>query len=193
MRFLEIASPEDQLALWKLVSDKVWAAFAQQLPQASAAPVKPASMGQGRAAIPSKPTAKHLPNAAPAKTEKKSTGKPKGRAAKATRAPMAPAPKPLPKLQPLPLSPSQATKQQTQQHQQLAQLLHRAITQSDAQQRIYPRPPTPTPKAVTPIEPMTNGYDERDRDELVMHSRAQHPFKSVGQIESAFSGQKRGF
>jgi hypothetical protein len=29
MRFLEIASPEDQLALWKLVSDKMWAAFAQ--------------------------------------------------------------------------------------------------------------------------------------------------------------------
>ena len=88
MRFLEIASPEDQLALWKLVTDKVWAAFAQQLPQASAAPVKPASMGQGTAAIPSKPTAKHLPNA-PAKTAKKFTGKPKRRAAKATRAPMA--------------------------------------------------------------------------------------------------------
>ena len=186
MRFLEIASPEDQLALWKLVSDKVWAAFAQQLPQASAAPVKPASMGQGRAAIPSKPTAKHLPNA-PAKTEKKSTGKPKGRAAKATRAPMAPAPKSLPKPQPLSLSPSQATKQQAQQH------LHRAITQSDAQQRIYPQPPTPTPKAVTPIEPMTNGYDESDNDELVFHSRAQHPFKTISQTKSALSGQKRGF
>ena len=88
MRFLEIASPEDQLALWKLVSDKVWAAFAQQLPQASAAPVKPPPMGQGRAAIPAMSVAKHLPNA-PAKTEKKSTGKPKRRAAKATRAPMA--------------------------------------------------------------------------------------------------------
>ena len=188
MRFLEIASPEDQLALWKLVSDKVWAAFAQQLPQASAASVKPASMGQGTAAIPSKPTAKHLPNA-PAKTEKKSTGKPKGRAAKATRAPMAPAPKPLPKLQPLPLSPSQATKQQAQQHQQLAQHLHRAITQSDAQQRIYPQPPTPIPKAVTPIEPMTNGYYERDKEELVFHSRAQHPFKTVSQIKNAFTGQ----
>ena len=193
MRFLEIASPEDQLALWKLVTDKVWAAFAQQLPQASAAPVKPASMGQGRAAIPSKPTAKHLPNAAPAKTEKKSTGKPKRRAAKATRAPMAPAPKPLPKPQPSPITPSQATKQQAHQHQQLAQHLHRAITRSDAQQRIYPQPPTPIPKAVTPIEPMTNGYDERDRDELVTHSRAQHPFKTVGHTKSTLSGQKRGF
>ena len=157
MRFLEIASPEDQLALWKLVSDKVWAAFAQQLPQASAAPVKPASMWQGRAAIPSKPTAKHLPNAAPAKTEKKSTGKPKRRAAKATRAPMAPAPKPLPKPQPLPLSPSQATKQQAQQHQQLAQQLHKELMKPNPQQRIYPQPPTPIQKPVTSIEPMTNG------------------------------------
>ena len=102
---------------------------------------------------------------------------------------MAPAPNP----QPLPVTPSQATKQQAQQYQQLAQHLHRAITQSDAQQRIYPRPPTPIPKAVTPIEPMTNGYDERDKDELVMHSRAQHPFKTISQTKSALSGQKRGF
>jgi hypothetical protein len=34
MRFMEIANPEDQLALWKLISDKMWAAFAQQVPQA---------------------------------------------------------------------------------------------------------------------------------------------------------------
>ena len=131
---------------------------------------------------------KNLSNAK-LKTAKKSTGKPKGRAAKVTRTPMAPAPNP----QPLPVTPSQAPKQQAQQHPQLVQHLHRAITQSDAQQRIYPRPPTPIPKAVTPIEPMTNGYDERDKDELVMHSRAQHPFKTVGQIKSAFTGQKRGF
>jgi hypothetical protein len=71
--------------------------------------------------------------------------------------------------------------------------LHRAITQSNPQQKIYPQPPTPTLKAVTSKEPMTNGYDERDKDELVMHSRAKHPFKTVGQIKSEFSGQKRGF
>ena len=34
MRFMEIANPEDQLALWKMVSDKMWAAFAQQIPKA---------------------------------------------------------------------------------------------------------------------------------------------------------------
>ena len=30
MRFMEIANPEDQLALWRLISDKVWGVFAQQ-------------------------------------------------------------------------------------------------------------------------------------------------------------------
>jgi len=71
--------------------------------------------------------------------------------------------------------------------------LHRAITQSNPQQKIYPHPPTPIQKPVTPIEPITNGYDERDKDELVMRSRAQHPIKTVGQTKSALSGQKRGF
>ena len=55
------------------------------------------------------------------------------------------------------------------------------------------RPPIPIPKAETNIEPMTDGYDERDKDELVMHSRAQHPYKTVDQIKSALSSQKRGF
>ena len=71
--------------------------------------------------------------------------------------------------------------------------LHRAITQLNAQQRTYPHPPSPIPRAVTPIEPMTNRYDERAKDEMVMRSRAQHTFKTVGQIKSAISSQKRGF
>ncbi len=160
MRFMEIANPEDQLALWKLISDKMWGAFAQQLPQTTTTPMQSSSVGQGRAALPTKPMAKHVPKAQ-AKTAHKSQPKAKGRAAKPKRAPMAPAPKQLPKPNP--------------------------------QQRIYPQPPTPIQKPVTPIEPMTNGYDERDKDELVLHSRAQHPFKTVSQIKSALSGQKRGF
>ena len=39
---------------------------------------------------------------------------------------------------------------------------------------------------------MTNGYNERDKDELVFHSYAQHPFKTISQTKSALSGQKRG-
>ena len=49
MRFMEIANPEDQLALWKLVSDKMWGAFAQQLPPSSMTTTQPASVGQGYA------------------------------------------------------------------------------------------------------------------------------------------------
>ena len=197
MRFMEIANPEDQLALWKLVSDKVWGAFAQQQPQpqpqATTAHVPAATLGQGRAATPAKPVAKHLPRPTP-KASDKPTVKGKARAAKPKRAPMAPAPKPLPKPQAQQLSPGQASTQQTQQHQQLAQHLHKEITKPNPQQRTYPQPATAFPKPVTPIEPRTDGYDERDKDELVLHSRAQHPFKTTtSQIKSALSDQKRGF
>ncbi len=194
MRFMEIANPEDQLALWRLISDNVWGAFAQQKPQpqATRAPVPAATLGQGRAAIPAKPLAKHLPRPTP-KASHKATVKAKARAAKPKRAPMAPAPKPLPKPQAQQLSPGQATKQQTQQtqqhqqHQQLAQQLSKEITKSNLQ------PPNPIPKPVVSSAPRTDGYDERDKDELVTHSRAQHPFKTTSQIKSALSGQKRSF
>jgi len=204
VRFNEIASPEDQLALWKLVSDTMWGAFAQELSPSSMTLTQPRSVGQGGAAIPIQPIAKQVTKA-PAKAAHKTQPKAKGRAIKPKRAPTAPAPKPKPKPKPKPLpkplpkpnpqqpSPIQAAKQQTQQHQPLPQHLHKEMNKSSPQQRIYPQPPTPIPKAVTPIEPMTNGYDERDKDELVTHARAQHPFKTAGQIKSALPGQKRGF
>jgi len=189
---MEIANPEDQLALWRLISDNVWGAFAQQQPQATTSAIQPMPMGQGRAATPARPVANHLPKALP-KTAPKSQLKGKARAAKPKRAPMAPAPKPLPKPQAQQLSPGQATKQQTQQHQQLAQHLHKELAKPNSQQRTYLQPPIPFPKHVAPSAPRTDGYDERDKDELVMHSRAQHPFKTTSQIKSALSGQKRGF
>ncbi len=194
MRFMEIANPQDQLALWKLVSDNVWGAFAQQQPQpqATTAPVHAATLGQGRAAIPAKPVAKHLPRPTP-KASHKPIVKAKARAAKPKRAPMAPAPKPLPKPRAQQLSPGQASKHQTQQHQQLAQHLSKEITKPQSNQKIYPQPPAPSQKPVASSAPRTDGYDERDKDELVTHSRAQHPFKTTSQIKSALSGQKRGF
>ena len=198
MRFMEIANPEDQLALWRLVSDNVWGAFAQQppqpkpQPQATTAPVPAATLGQGRAALPPKPLEKHLPRPTP-KASHQPAVKGKARAAKPKRAPMAPAPKPLPKPQAQQLSPGQASKHQTQQHQQLAQHLSKELAKPNSQQRTYPQPATAFPKPVTPIESRTDGYDERDKDELVTHSRAQHPFKTTSQIKSALSGQKRGF
>jgi len=175
MRFTEIANPEEQLALWKLVSDKMWATFQQQAPQQSS----PVAM-------------KQLPTSAP-----KSVAKPLGKRNtkpvkpyKPKKAPMAPAPKPLPKPQPQQLTPTQLAKQKSQQHKQIAQNLHKELTKGSPQQRIYPEPPIPTTKSVPFIDPMNDGYDERDKDELVMHSRAQHPFKSISQIKSGFSVQK---
>ena len=120
MRFMEIANPEDQLALWRLISDNVWSAVMAQAKQAAAQKAQAAA------------------NPKPKKFKPKKA---------------IPKPPPAPK----------------------------------------PKSPTPIQKPVTPIEPMTNGYDERDKDELVMHSRAQHPFKTISQIKSTLSGQKRGF
>jgi len=186
MRFTEIASSEDQLALWKLVSDKMWAAFGQQKSPQS----KPVQSPQ-LATLSSKVTAWPIVHSPANPVGKRKVTHVK--AQKPKKAPMAAAPKPLPKPNPQQLTPTQAAKQQTQQHQQIAQHLHKEITKSNPQQRIYPQPPTPIQKPETPSEPMTNGYDERDKDELVMHSRAQHPFKTVSQIKSAFTGRKRGF
>ena len=188
MRFMEIANPEDQLALWKLVSDKMWAAFAQPVPQPDSTQGPQSSTLKSRVANPANPVARPT-----TKTSHKASAKSKTKAVKPKRAPMAPAPKPLPKPNPQQVTSTQATKQQAQQHQQLAQHLHKELMKPNPQQRIYPQPPTPIQKPVTPIEPMTNGYDERDKDELVFHSRAQHPFKTISQTKSALSGQKRGF
>jgi len=191
---MEIASPDDQLALWKLVSDKIWDTFAQQVSQPVGNQQKTPPTPQVRAATPLGVAAKPAKLLRPsAKSPRKAPAKAKTGASKPRRAPMAPAPKPLPRPNPQQLTPTQAAKQQTHQHQQIAQHLHKEITKSNPQQKIYPQPPTSIQKPVTPIEPMTNGYDERDKDELVMHSRAQHPFKTVSQIKSAFSGQKSGF
>ncbi len=151
-----------------------------------------ATLGQGRAATPARPVAKHLPGPTP-KASHQPTVKAKARAVKPKRAPMAPAPKPLPKPQAQQLSPGQASKHQTQQHQQLAQHLSKEITKPQNNQKISPQQPAPFPKPVASSAPRTDGYDERDKDELVTHSRAQHPFKTISQIKSALSGQKRGF
>jgi hypothetical protein len=192
MRFKEIANPADQLALWKLISDKMWAAFDEPVPSRTNSPLLQPITAQGRAARPGNRATKAVP-----KAPRKSAVKVKPKAAKPRRAPMAPAPKPVPKPVAIPkpkqLTPTQAAKQQAQQQQQLAQQLRKEITKASPQQRIYPEPPTPAQKLPTPTAPMTNGYDERDKDELVIHSRAQQPFKTMSQAKSALTGQKSGF
>ena len=170
MRFTEIANPEEQLALWKLVSDKMWAVFgqqAQQLPNRLPTQQSAASAPK----VPAKPKSITLANpvgkrkATPVKTHKRK------------KAPMAPAPKPLPKPKPQQLTPAQASKQQTHQHQQLAHHIHQALSKKTPTQ-LYLEPIQPKAPVTTTVEPMTNSYSERDKDELVMHRR-QNPLKPL--------------
>lgn len=173
MRFTEIINPEDQLALWRLISDKVWSTFGQTAPQPSSAaaqhpvaPVNPKPALKSPARVPAKPVRKV--KATPAKK-----GKPK-------RAPMAPPPKPLPKPTQLSPTPTQAKQAQTQQHQQLAHHIQQALTKKS------PGPSHPQANQLAQnkgvaqnlVAPMNNSYNERDKDELVFHKR-QNPLKPL--------------
>jgi hypothetical protein len=176
MRFTEIASPEEQLALWKLVSDKMWAAFGQRAQQhASPVPSQqlvtsaPKPLGKRKSASPKsqkpkKATMAAAPRPLPSQKPKKAT--------------MAAAPRPLPKPKPQQLTPTQAKKQKAQQHQQLAQhiqqaLIKKPLTTND------PKPIQPQATTSAAVGPMKNNYSERDKDELVLHRR-ENPFKSIG-------------
>ena len=170
MRFTEIINPEDQLALWRLISDKVWSTFGQTAPQLSAAatqhPVAPATpkpAAKGLSRTPAKPLRKG--KATPAKKDK-----PK-------KAPMAPPPKPLPKPKPLQPTQIQTKQAQTQQHHQLAHHIQHALTKKPLTPS-YPKPNQLKGPATTTLEPMNNGYGEREKDELVFHRR-QNPFKPL--------------
>lgn len=167
MRLKEITKPDDQLALWRLISDKVWSTFGQTTPQPS-----PAAAQHPVASVTPKPTLKstarmlakpvHKVKATPAKKNK-----PK-------RAPMAPPPKPLPKPTPVPPTPSQAKQAQTQ---QLAHHIQQALAKKSPGTS-HPQPTQPKVVAQNPVASMNNSHSERDRDELVLHKR-QNPLKPL--------------
>jgi hypothetical protein len=179
MRFMEIANPEDQLALWRMVSDSMWKAFDQYAPQ-SPTPSQPKTINSVRPTVnPSsmvKPLAKGIQRAA---SIKRAAVKPKkaAKVAKPKKAPMAPPPKPLPKPPVQQPSPTQVKQAQTQQSKQLA--LH-------IQQALSKKQPTPMHLASQlgkgenslAVNPMNNSYNERDRDEIVFHRR-QNPLKPL--------------
>lgn len=171
MRFTEIANPEEQLALWKLVADKMWAAFGQQAQQ-HPTPVST----QQPATSATKVTAKHK-SIAPTRHLGKRNGA-SAKAHKPKRLPITPAPKPLPKPNPQQLTPIQASKQQTQQHQQLAKHISQAILTKPVPKASPGSNPTTEPVA-HPVKPMNAGYSERDKDELVFHSRSSNPLKPL--------------
>lgn len=188
MRFTEIANPEDQLALWKLVSDKMWAAFAEPVIQTARAQVPQISTSKATAINSTRTASKTIPQ-----TSHKASAKSKLKAIKPKIAPMAQSPKPFPKPTPQQLTPTQIAKQQSQQHQQLAKHLHKELIKPRNQQRPDLQPPPLGFGPTASNEPLNNSLDDRDKDELIMHSRSQHPFKTISQIKSAPTGRNRGF
>lgn len=170
MRFIEIANPEDQLALWKLVSDKMWAALGQPVIQQTNPLPKQQLVNSPPKAV-AKPSTRTL-----AKSQGKRKASPVN-ARNPKKGPMAPAPKPLPRPQIQQLTPIQASKQQTQQHQQLANHIHQALTKKLPMQA-YSQQIQPRGSETTSEVPLNNSYSERDKDDLVMHRR-QNPFKPL--------------
>jgi len=62
MRFMEIANPEDQLALWRLISDNVWSAVMAQAKQAAAQKAQAAATLKPKKFKPKKPIPKAPPS-----------------------------------------------------------------------------------------------------------------------------------
>lgn len=178
MRLSEFASADEQLGLLRIIIDNTWTAIKQQ------------ADAQARATASQKP---QKPKAAPRKTTTSKslpirTPKPPSPATNIKKNASANKQSPVHHQK----SRAKSIKQQALQ-QQLAKEPHKDYEKLNPTQRIYPQPPTPIPTPVTPIEPLNNSYDERDMDELVLHSRAQHPFKTISQTKNGFSGQKRGY
>jgi len=187
MRFLEIANPEDQLALWKLISDKMWAAFAQPASRSVDGHVPRAVIAPGRVGTVATPLRTAIP-----KATTKSTFKAVPKATKPRRAPMAPAPKPLPKPKPQQSTSSLAHKQTTQQSQKMVQQLHKELVKPQSFQKIQAKAPTPAQKLPTPTLPMTQAYGDRGEDELVNSPPVQHPLNGINSTKSARSSRKSG-
>ena len=100
MRFTEIANAEDQLALWRLISDNVWTAVMNQAKQATAqralAASKPKPIKQKpKKFVPKPPPAPKPKSPAPKQTPVKSPVPPQARSVAPIR------PSPLPSSQPV--------------------------------------------------------------------------------------------
>lgn len=163
MRFTEIINPEDQLALWRLISDKVWSTFSQQTAaattQKAVANPTPKQLDKTPARPPGKSKATHAKNAKP------------------KQAPMAPAPKPFPKPEPLQPNPVQTKQAQLKQSQQLAKHLQQALAKKSPGPS-YPQPAQSRGSVATSVAPITSSYSVRDKDDLVLHRR-ENPLKPL--------------
>jgi hypothetical protein len=149
----------------------MWAAFGQQAQQQpNLKPTQQLATSTPMATV--KPISR---------TTAKPLGKSKGtpvKAHKPKKAPMAPAPKPLPKPKVQQLTPSQVTKKQIQQHRELANHLHQAFTNKNSANSYPQKNYISNAPVASTEEPISNSYNERDKDDLVIYQR-QNPLKPL--------------
>ena len=98
MRFMEIANPEDQLALWRLISDNVWSAVMAQAKQAAAE--------KAQAVATPKPK-KSKPKKAPLKIPPAPKPKPPAPKSPPAKSPVPPQPRSVAPSRPTPLPSTQ--------------------------------------------------------------------------------------
>jgi len=171
MKMTEISNPQDQLALWKLISDKVWLTFDQQIPKNNVSNMNTGATQAPRTQVNTAP--KNTPTAMPAAKGASS----KTIATKKTKpkmAPMAPAPKP-PQPKPLDTTASQTARVQAQNNQQLVKQIQHVLNKKQPVSNHY-IPPVQRTDALQKESPSALNYGDRDKEELVFHRR-QNPFK----------------
>jgi hypothetical protein len=173
MKITEISSPQDQLALWKLISDKVWLTFDQQIPKHDVSTMNAGATQAPRTQVNTDP--KNTPIARPvskAVSNKSNTVK----KVKPKMAPMAPAPKP-PQPKPLDTTASQNARVQAQNNQQLVKQIQQVLNKKQPVSNHY-IPPVQRTDALQKESPSALNYGDKDKEELVFHRR-QNPLKPI--------------
>ena len=181
MRFTEIANPEDQLALWRMVSDSMWKAFGQPTQTnftSSAQPNQPNQFNQANT-----PNSNTTPKAivkplASSGQRIASIRKPAAKPAKAPKpkkAPMAPAPKPLPKPKRLAPTPLQIKNQQQKAQQEYAVQVRNELSRKP----IEPHPGAPKPLPGNIISPVDVPRNAKEREQLRGQARGELPWRPM--------------
>ena len=179
MRFTEIANPEDQLALWRMVSDSMWKVFGQPSPTAQPNNTQHAQPNPINALTPKatprptvEPLAKGMHRIASIRKPAEKPVKP-SKLPKTKKAPMAPAPKPLPKPKRLAPTPLQIKNQQQKAQQDHAAYLHKELVKKPLQ----PHPGAPKPIPGNIISPIDVPRNAKEREQLRGQARGELPWK----------------
>jgi hypothetical protein len=184
MRFIEIANPEDQLALWRMVSNSMWKAFGEPSPEASMSnnqqfkPIQaPGVKAVSTPSMMNQPLAHGIHGVSSISGtggKKPKTNRPI-KVPKPKKAPMAPAPKPLPKPKPLAPTPLQIKNQQQKSQKEYAAQVRKELSKNP----IKPHPGAPKPLPGNIISPVDVPRNTKEREQLRGQARGELPWRPM--------------